>query len=284
MILITGAGGTVGSALVDAMRAGGHDFRAGYYSAEKLERAAQSGIDAARIDFSEPATLMPALDGIETVFLLGSGVGGQIERETNVVRAARTAGARRIVKLSAWGASREQYAIAGMHRGIERVIEGSGLAWTFLRPNTFMQNFCNYMAGTIKTQGRIYQTAADARISFIDARDIAAAAVVVLTTAGHDHSAYELSGPTSLSYHQTARILSDVLERQIEYVALPDDVARTGMLDSGMPDFYADAMIDLGRAYRDGVGSPVTRDLERITGRSPIAFEQFARDHADRFR
>lgn len=140
------------------------------------------------------------------------------------------------------------------------------------------------MAGSIKAKGAIYQPAADAKISHIDVRDIANVAARALTTSGHEGKSYELSGPQALSYSDAANALSRVLGKEVAYVALTDDAARAGMIGAGMPDFYADALLDLFRVYRTGAAAQVTLDVKSITGREPIAFEQFVRDHAERFR
>ncbi len=284
MILVTGAGGTVGTALVEALKAEGHKFRAAHHSPEKAEKARSNGYDVVQLDFAVPETLPPALAGVDTLFLLGTGVRGQIEQETNVINAAKAAGVKRLVKQSVWGAAEEQYSLAKMHRTIERAVETSGLAWTFLRPNGFMQNFADDMAGPIKEKGAIFQPAADAKISHIDVRDIASVAARVLTAPGHEGKAYELSGPEALSYDDAASILSRVLGKKVTYTALTDDAASAGMLAAGLPDFYADTVLDLFRAYRGGIASGVTPEVKNITGREPIVFEQFIRDHAGAFR
>lgn len=283
MILVTGAGGTVGSVLVQELQAVGHKPRVAYHSQHKAETAKRDGYDAVLLDFAEPKTLGPALEGANTVFLLGTGGRGQSEQEINVLNAAKVAGVKRLVKLSVWGAAEEQFSLARIHRAVEQATEASALSWTFLRPNGFMQNFVNHMAGTIKSQGAIYQPAGDAKISHIDVRDIAKVAARVLTTPGHEGKVYELSGPQALSYGEAASALSRVLNRQISYVPLSDDAARAGMLAAGMPDFYADYLLDLYRFYRSGGGSQVTHDVKNITGREPIAFDKFVRDHAHAF-
>ncbi|MGH8236224.1 MAG: SDR family oxidoreductase [Steroidobacteraceae bacterium] len=283
MILVTGAGGTLGTALTEVLQAEGQKFRAAYHSSDAMEQARRKGYDAVQLDFAAPETLRPALAGVDTVFLLGTGVRGQAEKEINVVNAAKAAGVKRVVKQSVWDAAGEQYSLAQLHRSVERAVEASGLAWTFLRPNGFMQNFL-HEAASIKAQGTIYQPAGEAKISHIDVRDIASVAARVLTTAGHEGKAYELSGPQAVTYEEAANALSRVLGKKIAYVAVTDNAARAGMIAAGMPDFYADAVVDLFRAYRSGVGSRVTSQVKSVTGREPIPFEQFARDHADVFR
>lgn len=109
MILVTGAGGTVGTALLEELRAAGQRPRVAYHSKEKAERAKAAGHDAVALDFGKPESLKPALAGVDTVFLLGTGGVGQTEGETNVVNAAKAAGAKKIVKLSVWGAAGEGF-------------------------------------------------------------------------------------------------------------------------------------------------------------------------------
>lgn len=281
MILVTGAGGTVGSAVLAELKSAGHKARAGYHSPDKVEKERAAGGDAVSIDFAKSETLRPALAGVDSVFLLGTGGRGQAEAEIAVVDAAKAAGVKRLVKLSVWDAAGERFEFAKIHRAVERAVEASGLAWTFLRPNGFMQNFVTYMAGSIKAQGTIYQPAGDASISHIDVRDIARVAALALTTTAHEGQAYELSGPEALSYADAATTLSRVLGKPVGYVPVSDDAARAGMLAAGMPDFYVDYLLDLNRHYRSGGGAQVTPTVKTVTGRDAITFEQFARDHAE---
>ena len=283
MILVTGAGGTVGTLVARDLKSSGQKSRLAYHSKEKAEKARAAGSDAVALDFAKPETLRPALAGVDAVFLLGTGGMGQSEGEINVVREAKAAGVRKIVKLSVWGAEGEAFSFAKIHRPVEREIEKSGLVWTFLRPNGFMQNFVNYLSGTIKSQGAFYQPAADAKISHIDARDIARVAAVVLTKPGHEGKAYDLTGPQGLSYGEAAEILSRVLGKKVNYVAVSDEAAKAGMLGAGIPEFYADYLIDLSQYYRKGGAARVTTSVKDVTGRDPVTFEQFVRDNASAF-
>ena len=273
MILVTGATGTVGTQVVKALSGRGARFRAGYRTRPQNVPA---GHEAVALDFDKPETLGPALRGIETLFLLSN----TVAPEANVVRAAREAGVRRIVKLSVMHAAREEFTFAKWHRAAERAVEGSGLAWTFLRPGGFMQNVVNYMGDTIKGQGAFYVSAPDAPIAHIDARDIGAAAARVLTEPGHEGKAYEMSGPAAVTYREIAAVLTRVLGREIRCVALSDEDYRAGAIGAGMPDFYADALVDLGRFYRTGKAAEVTPDARELLGRDLIRFEQFAQDYA----
>ncbi len=284
MILVTGAGGSVGSEVVKQLRANGAQFRAAYHSAAKAEAAKKDGLGAVAIDFANPETLAPAFAGVDTMFLLFAGGMGQAEGEIGAVRAARDAGVKKIVTLSVWGAETEAFSFAKIHRPVEREIEASGLAWTHLRPNGFMQNMVNYYAGTIKAQGAFYQPAGEAKISHVDIRDIAAVAVKAMTEAGHDGKAYALSGPEAVSYGQIAAAISTEIGKPVNYVAVSDEDGKAGMVGAGIPEFYADYLIDLNRFYRKGGAETVTGDVKAVAGREPISFARFAKDFAGAFR
>jgi uncharacterized protein YbjT (DUF2867 family) len=283
MILVTGAGGTVGSEVVKKLQAAGAPFRAAYHDTKKAEAARANGIDAVVIDYTRPETLGAALDGVEKVFLLSGGAPDQTERELNAVEAAKAAGVRHIVKLSVIGAEGESYSFARVHRPVEKAIEASGVAWTHLRPNGFMQNLQNYMIKTIKSQGAFYSSTGDTKIAHVDVRDIAAVAVQVLTQPGHENRAYTLTGPAGLTYAEMAAQLSSASGRSINYVDVADADVKGALVGSGAPESYADAFLDLLRFYRSGAAANATDHVRRVTGREPIAFEQYARDNASVF-
>lgn len=284
MILMTGAGGTVGSELVKQLRAAGARFRAGYYTQAKADAARRNGIDGVALDFARPETLVPALGGVERLFLISGNVPNQTELELNVVREGKRARLRHIVKSSVWGAESEAFAFAKIHRPVEKEIAASGMAYTFLRANGYMQNTHNFYAQTIKAQGAFYLPARDARISHIDVRDLARVAAAVLTQTGHEGKAYDLSGPEALTYHEVAEKLSRVLGRKISYVAVSDADFKKGMVAAGAPAEAADAMLELFHYYISGAASRISPAVRQLTGNEPLSFDQYARDHAAFFR
>jgi uncharacterized protein YbjT (DUF2867 family) len=283
MILVTGAGGNVGRPLIDELAAAGAPTRAAYRSADKATRAKAAGLDAVTVDYARPDTLPPALDGVDAVFLLATGVQGQIEAETNVVHAAKAAGVRRIVKLSVFGVAEEEFGFARTHRPVEREIEASGLAWTFLRPASYMQNFTNFMAPAIRSQHAMYTMIPDAVFNHVDTRDVARVAATVLTHDGHAEQAYTLTGPRSFSYREAARTIGDVTGTPVQVVALTEADLRAGMQAHGVPDIYANHLVDLDRWYESGKGDMMTATIRDITGREPTSFEDFVRENVRQF-
>ncbi len=207
----------------------------------------------------------------------------QPEQELAAVTAALDAGVGRVVKLSVWRAEELLTPIARMHRPVEEALESSQLRWTFLRPNFYMQNFARQMATSIATVGEIAQPAAWAPISFIDARDVARAAAAVLTGDGYDGRVYSLTGPQALTFERAAQTFAAVLDQPCAFVELSDEEARARMLARGVPEFYADALIEVSRAYRDGGAESVTDDVEQLTGRRPTSLSTFVRDYQHMF-
>jgi uncharacterized protein YbjT (DUF2867 family) len=280
MILVTGAGGTVGSEVVKGLQSKGSPFLAAYFSEQKAEKAREQGMGAVTIDYNRPETLRESFQGIEKLFLLCGTAGNQTELELNAVQAAKKAGIRHIVKLSVWKAGQEMYSFAKVHRPVEKAIESSGISWTFLRPNSFMQNVVNYMGNTIKAEGTFYSASGQAKISHIDVRDIAAVAIKSLTESGHEQKVYTLSGPQALTYDELAEQLSMVLGRAIRHISLSPSDLKNGMLAVGVPEPYAEALLDLERYFREGSAGEITTDIYDVTGSNPIRFDQFVRDYA----
>ena len=277
MILVTGASGTVGSEVVKALSAAGVRYRAGYRT---RPQNLPTGVDAVALDYDKPETIRPALQGIETVFLLST----TVAPEKTVVDEAKRAGVERVVKLSAYGAETEGFIFGRWHRAVEKHVESSGLAWTFLRPNNFMQNVLHYMGATIRSKGEFYASAGDGAVATIDAADIGACAARVLTGKGHDGKAYALTGPAALTYTQFADVLSRVLGRPVKYVAISGEQYTQAALAAGTPPAYAEALADLNRHISEGKMSRVTPAVKELTGRDPVSFEQFVRDHAAALR
>lgn len=281
MILITGASGNVGREVVKQALAVGLKIRATFQSPGVAAKA-PSGIEGVIMDYARPETIRPALHGVEKIFLVGPPVQDLPAFEANFVKEVRAAGRKHIVKLSALG-GRESMFPSG-HRDSEENIEASGLAYTFLRPNGFMQNLVNYNAGTIRSQNAFFGCQGNGAVSIVDIRDIAAVAVIVLAATGHEGKSYALTGGEALTNEQVAEKISRVAGHKISYVDLQAAEFKKAILSAGTPEWSADAMVDLQRFYHEGKASPVSDDVERLTGHKPITFDQFARDYAFAFQ
>jgi len=281
MILITGASGNVGSEVLKQAAAAKLKIRAAYLSADK-PKGAPADVETILMDYAKPETIRAALTGIEKVFLVGPPAPNVAELEGSFVNEAKKSGVKHVVKLSALGGRKAIF--PGLHRDSEEKIEASGLPYTFLRPNGFMQNFVNYNSGTINTQNAFYAAQGNGAVSHIDIRDIASVAVKVLSGSGHEGKAYSLTGPEALTNAQVAGKLSRVLGRIIRYVDVPPDDFKKSLLSAGVPEWSANALLDLQRLYREGGASLVDPTVERLTGRGAISFDDFVGDYSFAFQ
>ena len=188
-----------------------------------------------------------------------------------------------VVKLSVNGADvNSPVRVARWHGEGEKELEASGIPFTHLRPNAFMQNLLG-LAPTIVSQGEFYQPAADGKVSHIDVRDIAAVAAKALTENGHQGKTYVITGPEALSYDDVARKLSTALGRPVKYVNITPEDFKKSLLGWGIPEFMADGLNEFFAAIRAGYCAVVTNTVEEVAQRKPISFDDFVHDFAEAF-
>ena len=284
MILITGASGNVGRAVIQAVRATGSPFRALYRSATEAAKATP-GTVAVIGDFADRASLKKAVEGVDSIFLVCSPIPELVQLETNVIEAAKESGTvRHIVLNSALGAEDYPKSFPSWHRRVEETLKASGLGYTIVRPNSFMQNILAYMAPGIRAQGAFYSAAGAARYSYLDLRDIARAVARILT-APDDHAGkvYELNGPEALTNGELAVRISRTAGRLVTFVEIPEDIQANAMTDLGMPEWQVTALLDLQRYYTGGQGGQVTNTLRDLLAEEPITIDRFLEEFKDAF-
>lgn len=280
MILVTGATGTTGSELVRQLRDAGAPVRALVRDPERARELLGPGVELAEGDYDRPEALRTALEGVDRVYLLTPPHPSQADWERGVLAHAADAGVAHVVRHSLLGADDDSpMQAARLHRGSERELEASGLAYTILRPNFFHQTFASGMVA----QGSMYTAAGEGRVSFVDARDVAAAAAVVLTDEGHEGRTYVLTGPEALTFGEAAVTISAETGRPVQHVDIPADQLVAGMTQLGAPDWLARDVAALQTVYAAGGGAEVSDDIRRLTGREPRTLRDFVREHDDRF-
>lgn len=271
-LLITGATGTIGSELVKVLTARGAAFSV---------MSSKPGPGRVHGDFTDPASLRQAFADVDTLFLLFPLQPDSLELARNAVEAAKASGVRHIVRSSGAGADADSpVAIARLQGSIDALIEDSGIPFTFLRPNGFMQNWTNFHAAQLKA-GSYAAPHGEAGVSVVDVRDIAeAAAAVLLDPQAHAGKAYTLTGGEALSTRQQVAALAAAAGRAITYTDITEAQAEAGLRAWGLPDVMVGYFMSLNHVYKQGWAAGVSPDVERLTGHAPRRFSDFAVESA----
>lgn len=283
MYLVTGASGTMGKAVLAEVAKSGAEHRAMYRSTTEAAKA-PAGTSTVIADFSKKETLPPALAGVHSVYLVCSPIPQLIELEWNMIDACVAADVGHIVLASAMGAREWRKSFPSWHRRVEDKLKSTKISYTILRPNSFHQNVLNYHAASIRSQGIFHSSMGNAGVSFLDARDIAVVAAKSLSGNEHSGQTYELNGPEALSYSELAEKIAKHSGRDVQYVDIPAEKQRQALLDRGLPEWHADAVLDLQAYYLKGKGGKIDGQLEQLIGRPPITMDQFLAEFANAFR
>jgi uncharacterized protein YbjT (DUF2867 family) len=283
MFLVTGASGTVGKTVLNEVARSGARHRAMYRSATEAAKA-PAGTSTVIADFAKKETLAPALRDVTSVYLVCSPIPDLVRLESNMIDACVAAGVKHIVLNSAMGARDYPKSFPSWHRKVEDKLKSTSVSFTVLRPNSFHQNVLTYYAPSIRAQGVFYGSMGNARVSYLDVRDIAAVAAKSLAGTEHSGKTYELNGPEPLTYSELGAKISKHAGCPVQYVDIPVDAQRKAMRDQGMPDWQVDALLDLQAYYVGGKGGNVDGLLQQLIGRPPITMDQFLAEFAAEFR
>jgi uncharacterized protein YbjT (DUF2867 family) len=273
-ILITGATGTIGTALAHQLKEAGTPF---------LTLSSKADKGASRVaSFESVPALTQAFQGVDTLFVLLPLVPNKLELARNVAQAAVAAGVKHIVRSSGAGADvNAGFSLPRLQGEIDAVFTQSGIPSTFLRNAGFMQNYITFQGQMVK-DGMIYAATNDAAQSLIDVRDIAAVAAKILQNpAHHAGKAYTLTGGESLTDTQRAARLSQALGRTVGYTPITvEDSSGVMRNEWKMPSVLVDWMDSLNTLVGKGYAAGISPDVQNLLGRKPITFAQFAQDHA----
>jgi uncharacterized protein YbjT (DUF2867 family) len=283
VILVVGATGKVGQEVVRQLSAADVPARALVRDPVRASHIRLPGVQIVVGDLARPESLDPALSGVDRVFLASPADPEQVTLQGNLVQACNRAGVRHVVKVSVAGGPDAATQIGRWHWTTEKQIEASGLGFTMLRPNLYMQQTLRF-AASVASSGSFSLPCGAGEVSIVDARDVASVAVCALTQPGHDRKIYDLTGPEALSFDAMADAIGQAIDRKVAYVHVPPEYGRKQMLADGVPRWLADDMLVLFASIREGYGGTVSDAVPRVTGKKARTFQQFARDYAQAFR
>jgi uncharacterized protein YbjT (DUF2867 family) len=279
--LITGATGDVGSRVVEYLLRRGKRPRVFVRNETKARSRFGDRVDVFVGDLADPASLRPALEGVDALFLVNTGPQIPALDET-AAKVAKAAGVKHLVKLSSMDVQ-QGLAIGAWHERGEAAVRASGVPFTFVQPTGFMSNLLAW-APSIKAEGVVRASTGDGRRAFIHSDDIAAVATRVLTTREYDGESLPITGPEALSYAEVTVKLGAAIGRQLTFQPISDEEARQRYAASGASSLETEAHVSLWRAIREGRLANITDNIERILGRKPIAMDQWATENQSAFR
>ena len=284
MILLTGATGKTGSATAKALNEKGITFRALIRNEEKRGDIESLGGEVVIGSIENKEAVDQSMVDVETALILLPNSENQLSLEKQLVDSAKQAGAKRVVKMSSIEATPDATSpIPKLHLESEEYIKQSGLNWTMIKPNFYMQNLLA-SAGTIKDQGKIFLPMGEGKTGMIDTTDVGKVLAKVLSEDGHESMNHEITGPEILSFNEVAEIFSKGLDKQVDYVDVPLGAYKETLGQFLTNQWHLDAVIDLFKGIADGGIEEKTDTYSELMGESPKSLSEFISENSFIFK
>ncbi|MFN5556173.1 MAG: SDR family oxidoreductase [Chryseotalea sp.] len=268
-ILVTGATGTIGKALIKALTEQKANFIAATRDVNKLPQE----VKGIAFDFEDASSFAKATAGVDRVFLLAPPLNTLADQLLYpFIDHLHKENIKRVVYVSAL----EMDALPKMpfHSNVIKRLQSSGFDLTVLQPSFFAQNFKNYEFENITKHNIIYAVAGEGKVGFVDAEDIGRVAATALTADGHSGKFYEITGPELLSYSDAAKVISEVIGKTIVYPNPTAEQFSQTLAQAGAPPFIADYMIDVYSLFANNRVNRITSVVKNVTGRKPTSFKE----------
>ena len=274
-IAITGATGQLGNLVIEQLLqlTTAQNIIALVRNVDKAEHFKAQGIELREFDYDRPETLVPALSGIDKLLLISANeIGRRTPQHQAVIDAAKVAGVPYIAYTSLLRADKSPLGLAQEHRETEKLIQDSGITYTFLRNNWYSENYLAGVAHTIEI-GTLFGAAQDGRISSASRIDYAEAAAKVLTSTGHENKTYELAGSESFTKADLAQFISQATHKPVIYQNLSADDLRQGLIQASLPSHLIDVIVDADVQTAKGAMYSDSKDLEQLIGRKTTSIQ-----------
>ncbi|MBT1706102.1 SDR family oxidoreductase [Chryseosolibacter indicus] len=283
-IFITGATGNVGSLLVQALISKKVPFKMLIRESSRNLIVDNNFTEVVYGDLRKSESFEHHLQGVEKAFLLTNSSEEAEQIQLNFVKAAKRAGVKHIVKLSQYSAApHSPVRFLRYHAAVEKAIKEQGLAFTFLRPNLYMQALLS-LRKSIVNDGKFFAAVGNAPISAVDIRDIANVAAQVLTNAGHENKIYNITGPEALTHYQMAAFFSEALEKDVHFIDVSPDDMRRALNKAHFPSWQVEGLLEDYAHYARGEAAEISSAVEDVTGAKPHSFRDFCHDYSALFR
>ena len=274
-IAITGATGQLGNLVIEQLLqlTAAQNIVALVRKIDKAEHFKVQGIEPREFDYDHPETLVPALSGIDKLLLISANeIGRRTPQHQAVIDAAKVAGVPYLAYTSLLRADTSPLGLAQEHHETEKLIQDSGITYTFLRNNWYSENYLAGVAHTIEI-GTLFGAAQDGRISSASRIDYAEAAAKVLTSTGHENKTYELAGSESFSLSDLATFIGQAVNKDIIYQNLSAEEYTQGLTQAGLPAGLVDVIVDADIQTIQGAMYSDSKDLEQLIGHKTTSIQ-----------
>lgn len=278
-ILVIGSGGNIGTPLVQGLIDQGIRPTLGVRDTQKAQDKWGDQVIIVPFDYEDSSTFAAAVAGQEAIFFI-AGHADPVPSVQSLLSSAKSAGVKRII----FSSGRTTGDVVGKPlNDVENLVRSCDLEWTILRPGWFMQNFVNWLGGTIRAESKLFLPAAEAKTAFIDVRDIADVAIKCLLGDGHHGKLYNLTSDEAFSHAEVCAFISQATGRQVEYIAQDRaDYIKT-ITARGWTDGAANYTADLYKYVLSGKEEEISEDVANVLGKAPRRLADFIQEHADRF-
>lgn len=279
-VVVMGASGTVGREVMHALSAHPELFEP---LAALRSPKSNEGLPSILFDLHDVESMRAALHGVDAIFSMTPLIEDQVSLSQRVLDIALDAGVRQIVRLSSRSATWDlESELRAWHRAIDADIAARAPLYTILRPCSFMQNFLTHQAQGIREKGILALPLGDARLPYIDARDIADVALSALVDpARHQGRTYTLTGSEALDLSSVAVALGKAREKPVRYIAVDEERSEAAMRAGAMQTWLVDSALRVHARTRAGLEATISPDTEMVLGRAARTIDDYAQDHAE---
>ncbi len=285
-ILVLGATGHIGSFLVPYLKQKNADVSGAANSEEGKTKLQNMDVEGHLLNFSDPISLGKAMKRIDTLFMLTPISQEMPAWGQNILNAAKKNNVQFIVRMSIMDPyPNSPYLLFKLHGQVDQMVKESGINYSIIQSNVFMQNFAIYWGKTIAGKDTFYSMHGDVRVSYIDMRDVASIAATILTNpAAHPKREYTVTGPNSLTDHDVANILTETAGRGIRSLAVDETQFTSELQKTGLPDWDINIYISLEKHILEGHQSVISDANWSLTGKTSTSFKQYASDYASAWK
>lgn len=284
MILITGSTGQIGRLVTEHLLNIGIPVRAFVRDEKSFDYLGNSSLEVAVGTFEDKKSIEKAVEGVDRLFLVARDNPNQVAQHDNVIKVAERCGVKHIVKLSAFGASKNSpIFLMRAHAETEEQLRNSKMNWTFLRPQLYMQNLLRF-GDSVAENNRFSAPMGANAFALVDIRDVAVVAAKVLKDGDHASKIYTLTGPNAINYTEIAKYLSTILHQSIKYHPVPPEEFYQTLLSEGKPSWRAHDLAYIAEAYPRDRKSLITNDISDLLQRPANSIQTFLSDHQTTFQ